>query len=495
VSKTEIEMKSTIDVDYVDHMGSDKRIVEAMLVSTKGLNAQADAEARPESIKGRLNFLMRKKHGSPFECGALTVRVHAPIKVWREWHRHRIGFCLSGDTLIGPSMKGGRTLKGLHDRWKRGIKNSNGGGKRLLPSCSRFKLLTGNEETGLVSANRATDVWESGVKEVVSVDVGVTAFRKKPLKCSGDHLILTDDGWVKARNLRPGDMIAVQGRKNVAWSEMNPDLRHGIAQWANKVKDLVILPRDWCRGCRKFLRRDKLEVDHIIPVAERIDLALTRTNLQPMCERCHLIKSGGEQVLARRDNRSGISYRPLLKKVQAVGEEMTYDVSVEGPWHNFIADGVVVHNSYNEESGRYKKLDPVFWCPPRDRPMVEEAGFRPADPVFVAPSPVQYTKVRDLLADGYEEAYTRYEELLDAGVDKGLARDVLGVGLFSACYVTCNPRSLMAFLELRTKVETANHPSNPLWEIAEAARQLEDIFRRKWPLTYEVWGENGRESP
>lgn len=80
----EIILKSTIDVEYVDHMGSDQRCVEAMLVSTKGLDA---AEASGEKIRGRLGFLMKNRHGTPFECGALTVRVHAPIKVWREWHR------------------------------------------------------------------------------------------------------------------------------------------------------------------------------------------------------------------------------------------------------------------------------------------------------------------------------------------------------------------------------------------------------------------------
>lgn len=35
------------------------------------------------------NFLMRERHGSPFEHNALTFKVRAPIFVWREHHRHR----------------------------------------------------------------------------------------------------------------------------------------------------------------------------------------------------------------------------------------------------------------------------------------------------------------------------------------------------------------------------------------------------------------------
>src|SRR5882762_1939707 len=86
---TELIFTDKITVEEVRHMGDDKAIVEAMMVSTKGLDA---AESADKAIEGRINFLMEKRHGTPFECSALTVRVHAPIKVWREWHRHRVGW-------------------------------------------------------------------------------------------------------------------------------------------------------------------------------------------------------------------------------------------------------------------------------------------------------------------------------------------------------------------------------------------------------------------
>lgn len=38
-----------------------------------------------------LRFLMREHHGTPFEHGYLRFRVEAPIFVFREWHRHRVG--------------------------------------------------------------------------------------------------------------------------------------------------------------------------------------------------------------------------------------------------------------------------------------------------------------------------------------------------------------------------------------------------------------------
>src|SRR5688500_8222407 len=38
-----------------------------------------------------INYLMKHKHGTPFEHNLFTFSVHAPIFVAREWMRHRIG--------------------------------------------------------------------------------------------------------------------------------------------------------------------------------------------------------------------------------------------------------------------------------------------------------------------------------------------------------------------------------------------------------------------
>ena len=41
---------------------------------------------------GLVNFLMRERHGSPFEHNFFSFHVKAPIFVVREWFRHRIGW-------------------------------------------------------------------------------------------------------------------------------------------------------------------------------------------------------------------------------------------------------------------------------------------------------------------------------------------------------------------------------------------------------------------
>lgn len=47
-------------------------------------------EELDEHGKGVLNFLMREKHGTPWEAVVFRFDVKAPIFVFREWHRHRI---------------------------------------------------------------------------------------------------------------------------------------------------------------------------------------------------------------------------------------------------------------------------------------------------------------------------------------------------------------------------------------------------------------------
>jgi thymidylate synthase (FAD) len=152
--------------------------------------------------------------------------------------------------------------------------------------------------------------------------------------------------------------------------------------------------------------------------------------------------------------------------------------------------------SYNEESGRYKQLDPVFYIPPRDRPMMKVEGWKPGRPKFtVCEDDDVYGQLCANLMLSYKTAYEMYEANLSLDIDPGLARDCLPVGIYSSCWVTCNPRSLMAFLSLRTHEPEAKAVSYPLYEIEVAARAVEQIFSNGWPVTYAAFCENGRVAP
>lgn len=161
--------------------------------------------------------------------------------------------------------------------------------------------------------------------------------------------------------------------------------------------------------------------------------------------------------------------------------------------------------SYNEESARYKPLDPVFWVPRRDRRMVPVEGWKPGRPKFMTLDEFahgnkdyaddHYDRVVARKRRAYEASYLAYREDIDDGIAMEVARSVLPVGIYSSCWVTTNPRALMAFLSLRTHEPEAKFVSYPQAEIEEAARVCESFLAVGWPLTYRAFVENGRVGP
>ena len=149
--------------------------------------------------------------------------------------------------------------------------------------------------------------------------------------------------------------------------------------------------------------------------------------------------------------------------------------------------------SYNEESGRYRELRPVFYVPGRDRKLVQEG--KPGRYVFVDGTPEQHDLVEAETRTACEQAYAAYQRLLDAGVAREVARIVLPLSIYSSMYVTLNARSLMNFLSLRTQREDSRFPSFPQREIEMVAEKMEAEWSRLMPLTYAAFERNGRVPP
>jgi thymidylate synthase (FAD) len=149
--------------------------------------------------------------------------------------------------------------------------------------------------------------------------------------------------------------------------------------------------------------------------------------------------------------------------------------------------------SYNEESGRYRELEPVFYVPGEDRKLVQQG--RPGKYEFVQGTPEQHKTVTAAMEESYRQSYAAYQEMLAAGVAREVARATLPVGLFSSMYATCNARSLMHFLGLRTQHELAKVPSFPQREIEMVAEKMEAEWAKLMPLTHAAYNTNGRVAP
>lgn len=149
--------------------------------------------------------------------------------------------------------------------------------------------------------------------------------------------------------------------------------------------------------------------------------------------------------------------------------------------------------SYNEASARYMQLEPVFYVPGPDRKLVQTG--KTGHYVFVEGTPEQYDTTIAATKRACETAYAAYQEMLAAGIAREVARGVLPVGIFSSMYVTCNARSLMAFLSLRTKRDDSTFPSYPQREIEMVAEKMEAEWAKLMPITYAAFNAAGRVSP
>jgi thymidylate synthase (FAD) len=149
--------------------------------------------------------------------------------------------------------------------------------------------------------------------------------------------------------------------------------------------------------------------------------------------------------------------------------------------------------SYNEESGRYRELRPVFYVPGPERRLVQIG--KPGAYDFVEGTREQYELVTSQTRSVCREAYAAYQRMLEAGVAREVARIVLPVSIFSTMYVTMNARSLMNFHSLRTKRDDAHFKSFPQREIEMVAERMETEWASLMALRHAAFENNGRVSP
>jgi thymidylate synthase (FAD) len=69
-----------------DAMADDLSVVNGARVSFARHKEEMD-----DSDEGLIKFLMRDRHGTPFEHNSFRFHIRAPIFVAREWFRHRVG--------------------------------------------------------------------------------------------------------------------------------------------------------------------------------------------------------------------------------------------------------------------------------------------------------------------------------------------------------------------------------------------------------------------
>ncbi|OCQ91966.1 thymidylate synthase, flavin-dependent [Nostoc sp. MBR 210] len=248
------------------------------------------------------------------------------------------------------------------------------------------------------------------------------------------------------------------------WKGGTSTERELIGAWTRDIAPKVHEKFNYiCQKCR--VRGGNLHAHHLIPVYADESLAYDFNNLVTVCKNCHedIHQNNQEAEFAQ-------SYNPVIdienwqskpkslgkklrahpvkvKDVEYLGQQMTYDLEVEGDWHNFVANGVVVHNSFRYTGNQFieviegkKDIEDVFYLRP-----VGYYTDRQGKKYYYSPE----QRAADL--EWCMEAAKRYAASFQAGMSEEHARGIVPFDYRQHFVVSFNVRSFLHFCDLRNK--------------------------------------------
>lgn len=208
---------------------------------------------------------------------------------------------------------------------------------------------------GRIRQHRLLDVIYQGKKPVLTIKLENTA----RLTCTFDHKIMLADGrWEEAGNLQLGDSVMVQG----GFSHKEPPQ----PMWKNESRgdgsfyDKDGYVRVWVPGHPRANHSNHV-YEHIIVMENHLERVLKDSetvhhiNENKNDNRISNLELKDDSIHKSDHAKSYLgTYMPVPMKITAMWNEDdqdVYDLVMEAPWHNFVANGIVVHNCYKTTTG------------------------------------------------------------------------------------------------------------------------------------------------
>jgi len=174
--------------------------------------------------------------------------------------------------------------------------------------------------------------------------------------------------------------------------------------------------------------------------------------------------------------------RPKLVEVVGVeylGRKETYDVEVAGPHHNFIANGIVTHNSVNETSTRYSLAIDSAQRTGSDQWRIQAEDNKQGSSGWLDPQQGEILTKSE--ADLQDEIRRVYNQRLGVGVAREQARKDLPLCTYTEAYWKMDLHNLLHFLALRMD----SHAQKEIRDFATVIGQ--EIVARWVPLAWEAF--------
>ena len=500
-------------VALLRHSGEEIDIVNAARVSFGKLKTEFD-----DKDKMLLKFLIDEEHFAPLEHETMTFLVHCPLYVRGQWHRHR---CLSGDTEVWFTLPSGRnhkmTLSELYRKWakvtscKRKDRQKNSTHSKDLISKMAIKFF--NEQTEQFETANIVDVMNNGVADTFKLTLS-NGFN---ITGTADHKVLTKNGWKEMKDLTSDDSVAVlwhgapnkqdekpwffdyegeiegeiwkryrdkylissYGRVKTTVNTRNVSLKE--FKFKKKTINKVGYP---CVSISDNCKQEVVLIHKMMAEAFGIEGNVIR-HLDDNKLNCFLdnLKGGTDKenrIDAKINNRvthKKVNYFNVVDVVP-VGQKEVFDLTINHSSHNYIANGIVVHNcaSYNEISRRYTEVDMELYTASQYRGQSTDNKQASIDDEFLKCS----DECEKLMQEANDKALETYEKLLSMGVCREQARGILPQNMMTTFYCTMNLRNVLHFLSLRMD-------KHAQWEIRVYANAMHDILKEIYPTVIEAF--------
>ncbi|NEQ40488.1 MAG: FAD-dependent thymidylate synthase [Okeania sp. SIO3I5] len=393
-----------------------------------------------------------------FNCGFF------PHSVMQQARTHRIGCCLSGNTMVrfGHSSlsKGEKyyeeTIEKLANLWHYGRKHqqTSQDAKYMQESISRRTILTLDTKTNQLVSSKITNIYINGEKETYTIKT----VSGKEIRATLEHQFWTNQGWKRLKEFNSRTQLC-----EVQLTGIEEGVRSQESGFRRENCMGILTPNNFEHGVDGGVlnpqKKDKIAPQEINFMEKEVldekgNLRLNR-NSRPLAE--VLIKSVQDIESTILSPLFPIPYSLFpnfveIESIEKFGQEITYDIEVEHPEHNFIANGLVVHNSFDVQSYRYcsgkviavadgkTDIETAFYLRP-----VGEYSDRQGKKYYYS------AEQREKDLEWCLEAAKKYQIDLELGMSEEHARGKIPFDYRQHFVVSFNCRSLLHFLDLRYK--------------------------------------------
>lgn len=269
--------------------------------------------------------------------------------------------CLSGDTIVEINRAG----KSYKERLDKVVQRFNGGSGKSKNGVRSWDLsiptmIRGRDEDGCVRLMRIAAAIPSGKKEVFKL---ITVSGQN-IEATADHQFLTVGGWKKLSEITTKDKVCIDvGVQKMDKTKLNKKGNYPQVQglkghpyagrrfavckhrlmyeavtngytYEDFIKTLrTETPRGivWLKPEQIIHHKDENSMNYQFDNLELVESNKEHAEL-------HCKQGRFRDVLAKTDF-------VKIKSIKKVGIKETYDLTIDHPTHNFLANGIVVHNS------------------------------------------------------------------------------------------------------------------------------------------------------